>query len=716
MVAALLALATAGGSGAYAAAMAPSEDIPISFSADEMSYDSQLGIITATGNVEVSDGIRMLFADTVTYNQRLDLLTASGSVSMVEPNGDVLFGEYVELTGDMKDGIIEDIRMVLSDRSRIAAAGARRSADRTLDMRNAVYSPCNLCPDDPERPPLWQIKAFRVVHDKESRTIEYTDAFLEIAGVPVAYMPYLSHPDPTVKRQSGFLTPSLGGSSDLGFIIRTPYFFNLSPSSDFTFNPLVTFNEGVVLAGEYRTLLRDGEVNVKASITEDSEDDIRGHLAGKGRFDIDDTWSWGIDVNRALDDTYMRRYGYMSDNTISASNNNLTTKVFAEGFRKRNYMAFNAYAFQGLSEEDNEGNTPYIFPMIDYNHVGEPDRFGGRASLDANMLVLTRTDGMDTRRLSLNGGWRLPYVGPEGGLYTLSTSLKGDLYHVNELKRSGGKKNYTGAAYRLVPQVELNWRYPLVREEGSVYQLIEPIVSAVISPYGGNPDNIPNEDSQEFEFDDTNLFSSNRFTGIDRVEGGPRLNYGLSWSVYGSKGGQTTVLVGQSYKPRVDDTFAKGSGLEDHFSDIVGKVLIAPTGLFNFLYRTRLDKENMEARRNEVKFSAGPPALTINTSYVYFDRQEDSLFERREEISMSLNSRFNRYWRGGFRGTRDLSGGGEMRSMGIDLVYEDECLVFTTVATRTFFEDRDIEPAISVLFRVEFKTLGEVKTGVSQFY
>ncbi len=689
------------------------KDADITFNSDEMTYDNKLGVITAKGGVEVSNGDMTLFADTITYNQKTDLLSAHGSVSMVEPNGDVMFAEYMELTGDMKDGIVKDIRIILSDHSRIAANGARRSGGNILEMRKAVYSPCNLCRDNPSKPPLWQIKAVKVVHDKKLKTLEYTDATLEIAGVPVAYLPYFSHPDPTVKRKSGFLAPSFGGSSDLGAVLRTPYFFNLSPSSDFTFNPIVTTKEGPVMAGEYRRLFTNGKVKVRASITNDSNSDLRGHIAGKGRFDINRTWRWGLDVNRASDDTYMRRYGFSSDNTIANSNNSLTTHVFTEGFRKRNYMALNTYTFQGLSNGSTDGTTPYVLPMLDYNHVGEPDRFGGRSSLDANFLMLSRTSGRDTRRLSMNGGWKLPYIGPLGGVYALSTSLRGDIYHVSGLDRGVNKSKYSGATYRVIPQAKLDWRYPMVRNEGPVYQLIEPIASAIVSPNSSKPSKIPNEDSLEFEFDDTNLFSSSRFSGLDRVEGGARINYGLRWGMFGRKGGHTTALIGQSYRPRTDDTFAIGSGLEDNFSDIVGKLTVAPKGTLKFSYRTRLNKKNFEARRNEIKLTAGPPALRIDTRYTFFGAQENSQFPGREEISMNLSSQVSRYWRSVGTGVRNLSSGGGMRSLGLSLVYEDECTIFTTNLTRTYFEDRELKPNVAIVFRVALKSLGEVHSGFS---
>ncbi len=690
--------------GAQAAEL-PEADIPIEFSADKLSYDSELGIVTASGNVEAVQENRVLRADTITYNQQTDLLTATGNITLLEPSGDVVFAEYMELSGNMKDGIIEDLRLVFSDSSRLAAAGARRSGGVKLDLRKAVYSPCNLCPDEPDRPPLWQVKAAKVVHDKDRQIVEYSDAWLEIAGIPVAYTPYFSHADPTVKRQSGFLVPDMGNSSELGFFVSAPYFFNLAPNQDATLTPMLTAKEGPVLAVEYRHLFFNGKLEAAGSLTQDSDDDMRGHIFSKGRFDIDDTWRWGFDVNRAKDNTYLRRYRFGSD-----LDDTLTSRLFAEGFRKRNYFSVNAYAYQGLQESDDSGTSPYVFPMLDYSHVGEADRFGGRTNLDVSLLALTRTEGSDTRRLSVKGGWQLPFLGPLGDTYTLSASLQGDVYHVNSLV--GGENDFNGLSGRIRPEVALDWRFPIIKEDDPIYQIIEPIAGIIVSPYGGNSDNIPNEDSLDFEFDDTNLFSSNRFTGFDRVESGPRVNYGLKWGVFGRKGGSTTILVGQSLRLKDDSTFTKNSGLEDHFSDIVGKVHIAPSNLLDLLYRTRIDKDNLEFRRNEVRLKAGVPAFNISSNYVFFDRLEKSEFPGREEISMQLNSRFNRFWRGHLGGVRDLTDDGEMRSFTLNLTYENECLVVSTTATRQFFRDRDLDSTDAIVLRVSLKTLGDVKAGL----
>jgi len=709
------------------AANAPGSEDGVRFTADEMQYDSELDIITANGNVHLNYDGRILRADAVIYNRRQDLVTAKGNITLLETTGDVLFAEFMELTGDIRTGIIRDLKAILSDKSRMAAAGGRRSNGNRLDMRQVVYSPCELCEEDPSRPPLWQLKAVKVVHDKKRQTIEYTDAWLEVAGIPVLYTPYLSHPDPTVKRRSGFLAPSFGSSNKLGFNITTPYFLNIATNADATVTPIFTSKEGVVLGGEYRHNFIEGELVVRGSIADNESDGdtvyetetgklgIRGHIAAKGRFDFDDTWRGGFDINRSTDDTYMSRFGFNSDNTLPNSGNSLTSQVFAEGFRKRNYMYIGATNFQGLQETDDDDAIPLILPLVDYNHEGEPGRLGGKTSLDVNMLSMTRSSGTDTHRISMRGGWQLPYIAPKGDVYTLSTSLIGDFYQVNSLVRKGDKPNFSGLAYRVVPQVALDWRYPFVRQEGAVYQMFEPVASVVLSPYGGNPDKIPNEDSLNFEFDDTNLFSANRFSGIDRVEGGPRVNYGFKWGVFGQKGGFTSLLVGQSYRYKVDDTFRTGSGLEDNFSDIVGRLHVSPKKNLDIYYRTRLSKDNLEARRNEITLSAGPSSLNLGARYIYFDRQEGSEFEGREELNASLSSQLNRLWRGSLSSTLDMDDN-EFRTTRMGLTYEDECFMLTTTLTRTTFQDRDLSPNDAIMFRIMFKTLGEISPGTDSIF
>ncbi len=676
--------------------------LPVNFSADQMDVDRELGIVTARGSVEVIYNDRTMSADTISYNQKADVLTASGNIILLEPSGVVSFAEHMEITGDFKNGIVKDIRIILTDRSRIAANGARR-INGDLDFRKAVYSPCNLCADDPSKPPFWQLKAVKVFHDKSQQTIEYTDAWLEVAGYPVLYTPYLSHPDPTVKRKSGFLVPTFGSSSTFGTTVKTPYFWNITPQNDATITPAYYADKGAGISTEYRHLIRDGEFEMIASLA-DNDGTVEGHLDGFGRFDIDETWRWGFDSWLASDDTYLRRYGFRSEQT-------LTNNLYMEGFRQKNYFRTEALYFQSMEAGEDDATRPVVAPLMSFQHVGAADSVGGHTRLEASLASLVREEGTGSQRLSVKPGWEANRLSAAGDVFKLAFSLGSDLYYVQDHTPDGKSDEFAGFTGRVFPQAQLDWSRPYAKISNLITQTIEPKVSLIVAPNGSNPANIPNEDSQEFEFDETSLFRSNKFSGNDRVEGGTRIDYGLHWGLYGKSGGKTTAFLGQSYRFRKDGLFPDDSGLEDDFSDVVAKFEVSPRRYFDLTYRTRVGKSNGEIKRNEVTLTAGAPLFQLNTRYLFFDRQEDSEFGGREDINVGFSSQIDRFWKATGSVQHDIADD-DTRSVNLGLTYENECILLNTEYSRTFYKDRDLDPNDAILFTVYFKTLGGLTTDI----
>ena len=711
VLAVVFALSLAWSATARAQTVTENPDGPVLLSAESISYDREPGLATALGNVELISGDRVLRADAVSYDERRDVVVARGSVAILEPSGEVLFAEYAELSDQLRNGFVSEIRMLMTDQSRLAAITATRSDGNRTEMSKAVFSACQSCPQHPDRPPLWQIKAYQVTHVQSARRIDYRDAFLEVYGIPVAYTPFFSHPDPTVKRKSGFLVPTYGSSSDLGAKLEVPYYFSLAPHRDATFSPLFTSKEGVVLAGEYRELIDSGPLNFQGSVTHVDErnennartgsKETRGHLKATGAFDIDNTWRWGFVADRSTDDTYLRRYDISSEDT-------LTSNVYLEGFRGRSYASANAFTFQGLRREDDPGETPLILPELNYNFVGQPGSYGQYWGIDANALVLNRSGSTDSRRLSLGVNWQLPYTSESGQLFKLATSLRGDLYHVNEVTDPANPTNsISGFKGRVLPKFTLDWRYPLVRKQKNVSQIIEPVVAVIAAPIGGNPDEIPNEDSQSFEFDDTNLFSANRFSGLDRWEGGPRVNYGLRLGAYGIGGGHSTALIGQSLRWRGDSTFADKTGLEDRRSDYVGRLNITPGSYFDYVHRFRLDHDRFSIRRNEIDLALGPNAVRFSVGYVALSREltTDEL-NSREEARLTSRVQITNFWSASASTRRDLAGGGDTLSWEVGVDYVDECIELGVKLDRNFTQDRDVQPSTNFVLRIKLKHLG----------
>jgi len=684
------------------------------FSAEEIGFDKGLGIITAKGNVEIIHGGTVLIADTVSYNQSKDMVTASGNVQLLKENGDVIFSEFMDISSDLREGVIRELVFTLADQSHITAKDAKRSKGRFTVLTDATYSPCHKCITDPEKMSFWKLNAKEILHDAKQQRLEYSDVFLEVLDAPVLYFPYFTHPDPSKKRETGLLTPTYGSQGQLGSFINAPVFVNLSPSKDITLAPTWFIKEDqALLEAEYRHLTDNGKLRVAGSVTyanggpgatKTSKEEFRGHIDSEGLFDIDQTWRWGFNLNHASDDTYIRRYS-MKNN---ADNGHLTSDLYIEGFRDRNYMntSITNYQEQKNVSIDNlqDGKVEYQF-----NHISQPQDTGAYWSLDGGFYSIKRNSNTLTNRLAADTSWTLPYTSNDGDIYSLKANLAAMAYYSSNLEADGLSTEYSGAQARLVPNLSFSWRKPLTKSHmaGRVNEVFEPIVNLKVAPNVGDNNKIPNEDSIDFEFDDTNLFKTNRFSGLDKYDGGQRIDYGFNWGIYGEDGGYSQMFIGQSYRLRDDNTYDSFSGLEDNLSDIVGRVKVSPSNFLDILYRYRLDKNDLRLNRSETALSMGPKASRFTLSHLFIKGTgEDSEYSTREEIYGTLKNQISKNWYSKIDSRYRMNDPKGNVTYGGQLGYKNESITVYADVRRNFYEDRDIEPEDLYTIRIELKNLG----------
>lgn len=695
--------------------------------ADELVYERDFGLIIARGNVEIYHQGTRLFADTVTYNQTLDRITASGHIRLTEPKGNITFLDYAELTGDLKQGFITHIRILMTDNGRLAGESGERKKGIESIIKKGVYSPCALCKKDPTKPPLWQIKAEAVHWDEENHNIIYHNALMEMLGVPVAYVPYFKHADPTVKRRSGFLAPTIGASSNLGTVIALPYYWVVDDQTDLTVTPAyVAKNQfPLLLSAEYRHRFRRGEFTVAGSITKGDrveridpsnmqhKDRFRGHVLSSGKFDLNSRWRAGFNLERTTDDTYLRRFNFLN----LSSRTSLVSKGFLEGFYGRNYALVESYSFQGLRANDVGKRTPMVLPMVSYNYLSHPGRFKEQWSWDSSILNLARPKGDEMQRLVTIGGVSVPFMSPLGDVYSVGAKVRGDFYHSTQLRNS--PQNITtldSTKGRLFPQLYGTWRYPWVRPSSMTNIIVEPIAGFVMATNPGQPAQIPNEDSHLLEFNTYNLFSESRFGGLDRLDGGSRVNYGFNLSSLSSTYGNTNLFLGQSYAFQSPRPYLSQTGLDKRLSDYVGSLKFNYKTWFTLKSRLLLDRKFLRARRHELYGRFGQPILNLESIYALLPSLADDPDSRKaEQVSFALNSQFHENWSGSITTTRGLGTGSGQLSQGIGLNYGDECFVFSTTLTKTFYRDRDIKPGTTLLFRLVFKNIGEIRQETSIF-
>jgi LPS-assembly protein len=696
-----------------------SRNPPVTFTADRVRYDQQHNLVIASGHVEAWQGDHVLRADNITFHRTTGTVAATGNVVLLTPDGEIIFADYAELTQDMNNGVLKNMRALLAQNGKLAANGARRTAGKVNELSKVVYSACNLCKKNPTKPPLWQIRASSAVQDLQNKRIEYQNATLQMAGIPVAWFPFLSGPDPSVKRASGILIPSIGNSSVLGAFAIQPYYWVIDDQSDATFYPVITSKSGADLNVEYRRRFNNGYLAFDGSIGY-FEDSLQESVATKGQFNINDTWRMGWDVNHASSATYITSFNFVPGYSLNP--NLLSSDIYAEGFGEGAYSRLDTRFYQGVSSAVVDSELPVVLPRYQYSYFGQPDALGGRLSLDAGAFNVMRTVGTDTRRLNLTLNWERPFVGELGDLWKITLhgdAIGYDASHFNEQPNFGPTDDVDTA--RALPQLGVDFRWPFMRDSGAWgTQVIEPVLQLIVAPQTGDSQNskYPNEDSLDFEFTDANLFGFNRFSGIDRLEGGVRLNAALHGTWY--LGGTTfDGLIGQSYRTTKDNLFPAYTGLHDQVSDIVARVSVAPTPWLNLTYRTRLDKDNLAVRMADALASIGKPKFTLSAGYLYTTYDPFTLFDQppppptdsafyspRDEITLNASSNWGTYRFTAFA-IRNLTSN-QMVAAGGDAIYENECFILDTKLYRSYTAlPGEPSGATVLLFQLTFKTIGQ---------
>ena len=705
---------------------------PVTFQSDTVTYDKEHGLVTASGHVEAWQNDHVLRADRVTFDRNTNVVAAHGHVVIVEPDGQVLFAEYAELTGGMRNGVMTDLRSLMAENARMAANGARRIEGKLNVMSRGVYTTCDPCKAHPEEAPLWQLRAFQMTQDLENKRLEYTDSYLDLFGVPVMYLPYFSMSDPSVKRQSGFLIPSLGITDEyLGSFLKVPYFWVIDGQQDLTITPEVASLQGPSVELLYNRAFNNGYIKLDGAIAHD-EGTVAGFFFGHGLFDYNDTWRYGFDINLGSSVNYLRDFqipGYGASI--------LSSDLYIEGFGVGSYAKLSVNTYQGLNSTINQSLLPYVLPRYEYSYFGEPDAWGGRLSFDTLSYNVLRDVGTNDQQVGGRLEWDRPFSGPLGDRWNFTAWAAGDVFNANVLNNQPNYEN-TDVARGVTGQVQMalkvNW--PFMRDAGSLgTQIVEPILQVIAAPQSGiSPhDNIPNEDSLDYEFTDTTLFSLNRFNGYDRYDGGTRVNFALrgEWDFTG--GQKLEALIGASWQQHVDlnlyPQYQPFNGFDRgrHLSDVVGRVSYVPNTWFDFTARSRVDHDNGNVHFIDAIASFGKPIFHLDGGFIYSadnpyflyltnfnipanltpsNVNYNSFLTPREEVTAKASTHFGR-WTFNVDARRDLQTG-QMVSAGGDVKWENECVIADVSAYRRFTSINYDDGDTTVLFTIVLKTIGAI--------
>ncbi|MBX9711527.1 MAG: LPS assembly protein LptD, partial [Xanthobacteraceae bacterium] len=563
----------------------------------EINYDYNNSRVSAVGNVQIYYNGSTVEADKVIYDQKTKRLHAEGNVRMTDADGKITYANLLDFSDDYRDGFVDSLRLDTPNQTRMAASRADRSNGDITIFQSGVYTACAACKDNPKKPPLWQVKGARIIHNQTEKMLYFEDASLEFFGQPIAYLPYFSTADPTVQRKTGFLMPAVNSNSLTGVGIETPYYFALAPDYDLTLTPRYTTRQGLLMQGEFRQRLINGAYDIRAYgisqldpnafVNTVGDRAFRAGVDSHGQFALNNQWVWGWDALYATDNTFFRDYG------LGAYRNPLSSfllvpdtgisQAYLTGVGNRSYFDARTVYYLGFSAADVQAQIPVVAPVIDYSNVLNRSLLGGEFSYKANFTNLSRDQaafepintGVDANgtslcalntadpksinrqncllrgvpgnytRLSGEMTWRRSFTDSAGEIWTPFASVRADLINA-DIANQPGVQNFTAVGNtqiaRIMPTVGLEYRYPFINVQPWGTTTLEPIAQVIIRPNETYAGQLPNEDAQSLTFDDSNLFSVNKFSGWDRVEGGGRVNAGVQATTQFDRGGSINVL------------------------------------------------------------------------------------------------------------------------------------------------------------------------------
>ncbi|MEL6433461.1 MAG: LPS assembly protein LptD, partial [Pseudomonadota bacterium] len=678
------------------------QDAPAILVADDvfLSGDEQL---IATGNVEALYDGRRLKAREIKYDRPTERLIVKGPITLQEPDGTmVVLADSAELDRDMRNGLLRGARVVMQDQLQLAAVELARVNGRYNQLFKAAVTSCRICHSD--RPPLWQIRARRVIHDQEERQLYFNDAIFSILGADVFYLPRLRLPDPTLDRATGFLVPTIKNSTRLGFGVKIPYFIRIGDHKDLTLTPYISTQTRTIEA-RYRQAFRTGRIEINGAIGEDDLGvrDTRGYLFGRGNFRLKKGFRLRFDIEAVTDRAYLVEYDI-------SSKDRLDSEIEIERARRDEYIRFATTIFQSVRDGESNSTLPSFVLNGEYEKrrelngpIGGELRFGTVGHLHRRSSNLNTdgtdldifADGRDVSRVTFSVGWHRTSILLFGILARAEAGLDLDHFQINQAGVTS-----VSSATELTPTVAVELRWPfLKRSNTGARHIIEPV--AQVSWVGGSNPDIPNDESTSIDFDEGNLFSTSRFTAPDRRERGYSAAYGLMWTRYGKQGWQSSLAFGQVVRdeeqidPRGQPSFTNSSGLQDRFSD----VLIAgqlKTGN-GFMITTRgLFDDGFSTTKAEALASWRSEYASLSATYIWL--RSDLAEERPETLSewaINTSYRFSRHWTAKANWRFNVATDESVRA-GLGLIYTNECVEITIEGSRRFTSSTVLEPSTDI--------------------
>jgi len=676
----------------------------INFSSEKLKVDEKTKIMIASGNVIITNNNRQLTADKVEYDQNSDKAIATGNVKLKEKDGSIYESERVILTNEFKSVVAIPLYGELIDKSFIKSNNFKKNDLGESYFKEGVYTACE-CDFKQDVKPIWRVETKEIKHDPATKTIYLKHPVMRIFSIPVYYLPYLSFPDWTVKRRSGFLTPVYGYSKQNRFHIKVPYYY--SPENDPTWDMTFTSHQNGKTGHADQLNIRKKyensslETNIyKGNLdTNKSDGDNVFGVNFKANSNLDNNWKMTIEGKYADQETFMRRYGFDSSDRYKSYLN-------LEKIKPNSISKIEIYNIQNL-DETSSNNEPVLAPSISHHIFDSNKSYNYDVKLNAHSIY--NDESYDIKRWSglaqINKKLNLTNIVLEG-----DANFGLDLYSIQGRPSTDSNDNKYIDRLSSGFSVAASNQYGIMSEEIGV--VIEPKIqfSSVIS--SDRTDEVPNRDSSEFRLDQANLFLNNQYQGRDNIQRSDRINAGVSAYFMTEEMGDLNFFIGQSQK--ISGTQKNiSSANNDRQSHLINSISWNPSSLYNFSWFSLYNHHNLKSDTSDFNFNGSLDGWNYSTRHRSVDGAFVSDGIDREELALGISKNFSN-WKTSYSRTYDLSNDKEeMISETLGLEYTGSGYMFGNCLTVLFqykssggVVDRDLVPEDSIYLTFNFRNLG----------
>ena len=678
---------------------------PVQFEADKVETNQDDGILSATGNVILIQNGAELRADTVIYDRKAERAIAKGHVIYKTPDGATHLSEFLDLSENFKQILAEPMISELADGSRFTSVRTEGQFDSKIQMTSTSFTPCD-CDYEAGDSPIWDLRATKSTHNKETATIIHENVRMHIFGLPVFYLPILAHPDGTVDRRTGFLAPNMRYSSSEGTTISTPYYKTLGPSADVTLRPYMFQHRGQALHTTYRekTDYSDLTANIYLADVETFKKDREavGAIDLLHSTSVGDGWNVRTQIVRTSQDTFLRRYKFNPSY-------NLKSEVKAERIKPNRYYLVEASDFQGLRASDTPDKEPVVLPHIYYENYQDGFRENQQIRTEVSATKIANDQNHDMTRWSSDVRIQEEFSFLSGSLDT-EVGIMSSIY---DIQKKTDASYHDGEIGQANPYFSVDWRAPVASISDLGVVMLEPRLK--VSYIGGadRTDDVPNRDSADFRLDEANLFLTQRHQGKDFVLPGTRADIGVSALADETIFGEVNGFVGISRRLEGETTTGLTTGNNRNYSDYVASLSLKPSNQLSVSWSGRADYHDFELNESRTVLDWTHETTNIAVEHAQLSKAHfKSSTTDREALSIAIAQDLPHGWVGKASQNWDLSNGKTKRDKTrFTLTWKggfQDCLTLSLDYQRDSSSDRDIPRKDEVFLVLNFKYLGAI--------